>query len=190
MAYTAHVWGRGDIITADLLNRIENGVEDNSDKVTRLDESSSSLSNRIDNLIFNSGDSDVDVLDAHTGIDGTVYQTLKARLDAEIGSINSSMLSDMVATISQDTVDGVVSYTCNKTYEEIRAYKGKVYFKLGTKLVLMTEIDSNYVGATFYGNPAIDNGIMVFRVILKSDDTCKVVVRDHLVWSDFVKGGE
>lgn len=43
------------------------------------------LSDRIDNLVLEAGGSDItEVVDARTGTDGTVYTTLKARLDADL----------------------------------------------------------------------------------------------------------
>ncbi len=50
--------------------------------------SDAALSKRIDNLVLNAGgDSSVEVTDARTGVDGTAYDTLKGRLDGEIGTL-------------------------------------------------------------------------------------------------------
>lgn len=53
--------------------------------------SNQELSNRIDNLVLNSGDSPAEVTDAHLDANGKAYNTLKERLDTE----NSELKSDL-----------------------------------------------------------------------------------------------
>lgn len=188
MPYTAHEWHTKDIVTSDLLNRIETGIADVSTSATTANTACTNLSNRIDNLILDSGDSNIEVVDAHVGVDGTQYASLKARLDTEIGGLQEAVGEPLIGILTPSTSEGVTTYTCSKTYTELKNFKGKSFFKLGTKQILITEIESDYIGATFIGVPEANDPIVIIRIKLKSDNSCEVVVNNRLTWGSFVGG--
>ena len=63
----------------------------------RIKKATKGLSDRIDNLVLNSGDSPAEVTDAHLDANGKVYNTLKERLDTE----NSELKSDLINEVSE-----------------------------------------------------------------------------------------
>lgn len=75
------------------LNKIDFAVDEIDNRVIELDSTKAkntdlqTLSTRVDNLILNAGDSSAECTDARVTEDGTTYDTLKKRLDAEHSSV-------------------------------------------------------------------------------------------------------
>ena len=96
------------------LNKIDFAVDEIDNRVIELDATKAkntdlqTLSTRVDNLILNAGDSSVEAADARVTEDGTVYDTLKNRLDAEHSNVTSdiSQLSNEIGDIYYETVEG------------------------------------------------------------------------------------
>lgn len=92
------------------LNKIDFAVDEIDNRVIELDSTKAkntdlqTLSTRVDNLILNAGDSSVEAADARVTEDGTVYDTLKNRLDAE----HSNVTSD-ISKLSNDLVNLPIS---------------------------------------------------------------------------------
>ena len=92
------------------LNKIDFAVDEIDNRVIELDSTKAkntdlqTLSTRVDNLILNAGDSSVEAADARVTEDGTTYDTLKKRLDAEHSSVieDISQLSDEIAELKGD----------------------------------------------------------------------------------------
>lgn len=104
------------------LNKIDFAVDEIDNRVIELDSTKAkntdlqTLSTRVDNLILNAGDSSAECTDARVTEDGTTYDTLKKRLDAEHSSVieDISQLSDEInynglnlpTNLAIDTVSG------------------------------------------------------------------------------------
>lgn len=90
------------------LNKIDFAVDEIDNRVIELDSTKAkntdlqTLSTRVDNLILNAGDSSAECTDARVTEDGTTYDTLKKRLDAEHSSVieDISQLSDEIGVIN------------------------------------------------------------------------------------------
>lgn len=90
------------------LNKIDFAVDEIDNRVIELDSTKAkntdlqTLSTRVDNLILNAGDSSAECTDARVTEDGTTYDTLKKRLDAEHSSVieDISQLSDDLVNVS------------------------------------------------------------------------------------------
>lgn len=98
------------------LNKIDFAVDEIDNRVIELDATKAkntdlqTLSTRVDNLILNAGDSSVEAADARVTEDGTVYDTLKNRLDAEHSNVTSdiSQLSNDLENYIYDVKNGEV----------------------------------------------------------------------------------
>ena len=79
------------------LNKIDFAVDEIDNRVIELDSTKAkntdlqTLSTRVDNLILNAGDSSAECTDARVTEDGTTYDTLKKRLDAEHSNVTSDI---------------------------------------------------------------------------------------------------
>lgn len=91
------------------LNKIDFAVDEIDNRVIELDSTKAkntdlqTLSTRVDNLILNAGDSSAECTDARVTEDGTTYDTLKKRLDAEHSSVieDISQLSNDISNVSE-----------------------------------------------------------------------------------------
>ena len=96
------------------LNKIDFAVDEIDNRVIELDSTKAkntdlqTLSTRVDNLILNAGDSSAECTDARVTEDGTTYDTLKKRLDAEHSSVieDISQLSDEVNALNTKCFEG------------------------------------------------------------------------------------
>ena len=92
------------------LNKIDFAVDEIDNRVIELDSTKAkntdlqTLSTRVDNLILNAGDSSAECADARVTEDGTTYDTLKNRLDAEHSNVTSdiSQLSEEIVDVKED----------------------------------------------------------------------------------------
>ena len=92
------------------LNKIDFAVDEIDNRVIEMDSTTAkntdlqTLSTRVDNLILNAGDSSAECADARVTEDGTTYDTLKKRLDAEHSSVieDISQLSNENAELKGD----------------------------------------------------------------------------------------
>ena len=92
------------------LNKIDFAVDEIDNRVIELDSTKAkntdlqTLSTRVDNLILNAGDSSAECTDARVTEDGTTYDTLKKRLDAEHSNVTSdiSQLSEEIVEIKKE----------------------------------------------------------------------------------------
>ena len=82
-------------------NSLNHNMEIIDEAINNTQKEVTTQSNRIDNLILNSGDSSTEVIDARVDVDGKTYSTLKERLDTE----NSELKSDLNALVAIDGSD-------------------------------------------------------------------------------------
>ena len=77
--YTAHTWKKADIVTTDLFNHIENGVQTNAQDIDALTQQSSTLASRMDEVVaIADGDittSDAELVDVRVAYGGDVYES-------------------------------------------------------------------------------------------------------------------
>lgn len=70
-------------------NSLNHNMELIDETINNTQKELTTQSDRIDNLILNSGDSSTEVIDARVGVGGKTYSTLKERLDTENSEIKS-----------------------------------------------------------------------------------------------------
>lgn len=106
------------------LNKIDFAVDEIDNRVIELDATKAkntdlqTLSTRVDNLILNAGDSSVEAADARVTEDGTVYDTLKNRLDAEHSNVTSdiSQLSEDIVNLKGVSNDNSFIFSSGYSY--------------------------------------------------------------------------
>lgn len=113
------------------LNKIDFAVDEIDNRVIELDATKAkntdlqTLSARVDNLILNAGDSSAEAADARVTKDGTTYDTLKKRLDAEHSSVTEdiSQLSEENAYQAK-----TISQILGRSVSEITVERGGINF--------------------------------------------------------------
>ena len=114
------------------LNKIDFAVDEIDNRVIELDSTKAkntdlqTLSTRVDNLILNAGDSSAECTDARVTEDGTTYDTLKKRLDAEHSSVTEdiSKLSNEIVDVKGDLVN-INSFEHINLFDKNDVTKGK-----------------------------------------------------------------
>lgn len=152
------------------LNKIDFAVDEIDNRVIELDATKAkntdlqTLSTRVDNLILNAGDSSVEAADARVTEDGTVYDTLKNRLDAE----HSNVTSD-ISQLSNETgwaIDSLYSHILQNIINHTPNYIRDKYMSQGEERDVEDWIcDANFIEIeplteyTFFG--VADGGLIL-----------------------------
>lgn len=126
MAYEPTEWKTGDIISAEKMNKLEQAVENGSDISDRLAEDIDVLETRVDNIIAPSGDPSLtEVSDARVGVGGTIYPTLKDRIDGEISQTNERIDDVKSAFTSVSEIKNLYFPISDTTKDITLIYDGK-----------------------------------------------------------------
>lgn len=188
------------------LNKIDFAVDEIDNRVIELDSTKAkntdlqTLSTRVDNLILNAGDSSAECTDARVTEDGTTYDTLKKRLDAE----HSSVIED-ISQLSNEIERRILG--CNITeYKKVNCYSegGKlvyndtsvksIYFKCDKHTIYsITKTLGNYF-SVFFTDELPANGVTTYLSTL-SKETTNIIVDslEHeycIIWYWFVNDTE
>ena len=89
MPYEKHTWLRGETITAENLNHLEDGIV--GEQTTRASQDQL-INERIDQVIAPTGEAPnpTEITDARIGEDGTVYNTLGTAIRTQVGDLKNA----------------------------------------------------------------------------------------------------
>lgn len=92
MPYEKHTWLRGETITAENLNHLEDGIV--GEQTTRASQDQL-INERIDQVIAPTGEAPnpSEITDARIGEDGTVYNTLGTAIRTQVGDLKNALSS-------------------------------------------------------------------------------------------------
>ena len=90
MPYEKHTWLRGETITAENLNHLEDGIV--GEQTTRASQDQL-INERIDQVIAPTGEAPnpTEITDARIGEDGTVYNTLGTAIRTQVGDLKNAI---------------------------------------------------------------------------------------------------
>ena len=110
----AQYFGRGLIKT--MAKRVELSNENNLYNASNVEDFATDITNRVNNIINNAGDSNIEIVDARDNSSTeTVYTTLKDRLDSEYNN-NIESLALKANQIDLNTTNSIVVLKADKTY--------------------------------------------------------------------------
>lgn len=110
MTYNKNDWHKGEIITADKLNNIENGIDVLNTNLDSEMESTSLLKSRVDQIVAPTGEAPnpAEITDARIGVDGSTYDSLGNAIRKQIDNVKGSI---MAPVISNSVSGEVVSFS-------------------------------------------------------------------------------
>ena len=90
MPYEKHTWLRGETITAENLNHLEDGIV--GEQTTRASQDQF-INDRIDQIIAPTGEAPnpTEITDARIGVDDTVYNTLGTAIRTQVGDLKNAL---------------------------------------------------------------------------------------------------
>lgn len=98
MAYEKYEWQRGEIVTSDKLNNMENRIEEVDNKidseVQAITSEANTLKSRVDQIIAPTGEAPnhSEITDARVGEDGVTYDSLGNAIREQVGNIKSALI--------------------------------------------------------------------------------------------------